>query len=267
GNDSYNVVTNGGAPVEVDANGSIVLGPFTQGTNVNVTAVGAQDVDCSVSASINSPALCPPANDDCANATEINCGDTIIGNTTGATASGLSSTCNGWTSSDARDLFYTFEADGTSDYLISLSQPSGTFSLDGVLFVYSGVCDDLTSLGCDDSGDPEEMSLLAPAAGTYTIRIFDYAGTSPFTLTFLCMPNETFDCPALTANIGDSCDDLDASTDNDLITADCECVGTISYDCPALTANIGDSCDDLDASTDNDIITADCECAGTITYD
>src|SRR5690606_368021 len=142
------------------------------------------------------------------------------------TASGLSTTCSGFSSSDARDLFYTFEADGTSNYSISLSQPDGSFSFDGVLFLYSGVCDDLTNLGCSDSGNPEEVTLSAPAAGTYTIRVFDYSGVAPFTLTLTCTPPETFDCPELNANIGDACDDLDDSTENDTITADCECVGT-----------------------------------------
>lgn len=72
----------------------------------------------------------------------------------------------------------------------------------------------------------------------------------------------TADCPALEANIGDSCDDEDATTENDVITSDCECVGTIIYDCPALSANINDTCDDGEAATENDVITSDCECAG-----
>src|SRR5690554_687587 len=73
-----------------------------------------------------------------------------------------------------------------------------------------------------------------------------------------------YDCPDLSANVGDACDDGDANTENDMVTADCECVGTVVYDCPALEANVGDACDDGDASTENDMVTADCECAGTV---
>ncbi|MEO7080023.1 MAG: hypothetical protein ABIY71_00805, partial [Flavobacteriales bacterium] len=82
-----------------------------------------------------------------------------------------------------------------------------------------------------------------------------------------CAGTVVYDCPVLQANIGDVCDDGDASTTNDVITANCECVGTVVYDCPGLQANIGDACDDGDASTTNDVITANCECLGTVVYD
>lgn len=125
--------------------------------------------------------------DICSEAVALTCGKIITGDTEGATASGLPATCGLYTSTDQQDLFYSFEADGTSDYVVSLSQPEGAFRFDGVLFVYSGSCGSLTSLGCSDSGDPEEMELLAPPAGTYIVRIFDYAGTAPFTLELRCI--------------------------------------------------------------------------------
>ncbi|MDO5656575.1 MAG: DUF5689 domain-containing protein [Flavobacteriaceae bacterium] len=37
----------------------------------------------------------------------------------------------------------------------------------------------------------------------------------------------------------------------------------IAYDCPELEANIGDSCDDGNPNTVEDVVTADCACAGT----
>ncbi|NEN25900.1 hypothetical protein G3O08_20625, partial [Cryomorpha ignava] len=76
-----------------------------------------------------------------------------------------------------------------------------------------------------------------------------------------------YDCEDLQANIGDTCNDEDPNTENDMITDNCECAGTIIYDCPALQANIGDSCDDGNADTENDVVGADCGCAGTIIYD
>ncbi|MBS1937901.1 MAG: T9SS type A sorting domain-containing protein, partial [Bacteroidetes bacterium] len=66
------------------------------------------------------------------------------------------------------------------------------------------------------------------------------------------------------ANIGDACDDGNAHTVNDVITANCECVGTVVYDCPGLQANIGDACDDGNPNTDNDVVTAACVCEGEI---
>lgn len=51
----------------------------------------------------------------------------------------------------------------------------------------------------------------------------------------------TLDCEYLALNIGDACND-GASTENDAITADCECAGTVVYDCPELEVNNGESC-------------------------
>ena len=82
------------------------------------------------------------------------------------------------------------------------------------------------------------------------------------TCTRYYYPEPLFDCPALMLNIGDPCDDGDASTTNDVITTSCICEGQLSYDCPVLMLNIGDSCDDDDVSTMNDVIVMDCVCEG-----
>ncbi|HKK37868.1 MAG TPA: T9SS type A sorting domain-containing protein [Cryomorphaceae bacterium] len=42
----------------------------------------------------------------------------------------------------------------------------------------------------------------------------------------LILVGEAFDCPGLSANIGDSCDDNDSETENDVVLADCTCQGT-----------------------------------------
>ncbi len=76
-----------------------------------------------------------------------------------------------------------------------------------------------------------------------------------------------FDCPALSANIGDACNDGNANTSNDTVQADCSCAGSVNpptFDCPALSANIGDACNDGNANTSNDTVQADCSCAGTV---
>ncbi len=100
---------------------------------------------------------------------------------------------------------------------------------------------------------------------TYYIVISTWANpqTTPYTLS---ISEFEFDCPELSANIGDSCDDNDNTTFNDNVSETCECVGT-PYDCPALTANIGDACDDGNANSTQDVITENCECQGVIVYD
>jgi len=69
-------------------------------------------------------------------------------------------------------------------------------------------------------------------------------------------------CPDLPGGVGDSCDDGDPNTLNDVITSDCVCAGTL-YDCPGIMANFGDSCDDGNANTIDDIITSECICQGS----
>ena len=166
----------------------------------------------------------PIANDDCEGAIALACDQPITGSTDGATASGLDATCGSFASSDAFDLFYTFEADGTSNYTVSLDELEENVDFfDGVLFVYSGSCGDLTDIGCSDSGSPEEVELTAPDAGTYTVRIFDYTGTSGFSLSLTC--TEVFECGD--GNVGDPCDDGDENTIDDVYVDGCDCVGTV----------------------------------------
>ncbi|WP_317128747.1 PPC domain-containing protein, partial [Winogradskyella algicola] len=152
---------------------------------VYVSGFGSNRGAYTMSVSCEAPPQAP-ANDDCSGALPLDCGATVTGSTEGATASGLDAECDGFASSDAFDLFYTFEADGTSSYTLSLDDATGGFAFDGVMFVYSGPCDDLTSLACSDSGSPEEITLDALSAGTYTVRIFDYFGTADFTLDLTC---------------------------------------------------------------------------------
>jgi hypothetical protein len=79
----------------------------------------------------------------------------------------------------------------------------------------------------------------------------------------ICEGFSPFDCPSLQANSGDPCDDGNAATVDDVITSDCGCEGVIPFDCPDLFANIGDGCDDGDENTESDTVQADCSCAGT----
>ncbi len=75
---------------------------------------------------------------------------------------------------------------------------------------------------------------------------------------------------------GYDCDDNDTNTINDMLTADCQCVGTLTGCMDALACNynaeaeidngdcffVGDPCDDNNLTTDNDVITASCGCEG-----
>ena len=59
----------------------------------------------------------------------------------------------------------------------------------------------------------------------------------------------------------------DASSNYDQIYLDDISIsagGSTTYDCPTLTANIGDICNDGNPATSNDMITSDCTCSGTV---
>ena len=214
--------------------GTVVAGPYNSGDTVTLT-VDATDDACDSSLGDFS-FTCPepaPVNDDCAGALPLDCGVTVTGSTEGATASGLDAECGGFTSSDAFDLFYTFVADGTSSYTLSLDNISGGFSFDGVMFVYSGPCDDLTSLACSDSGSPEEITLDAPSAGTYTVRIFDYSGTADFTLDLTCVaPPECVEPTIDSVSVAETCNEVDGTgTFNvEVVVSDAGSAGTVISD-------------------------------------
>ena len=92
-----------------------------------------------------------------------------------------------------------------------------------------------------------------PVVGTAIVS--DCSGTPP-----------VFDCPTEMVNFGDTCDDMDATTTNDVVQMDCTCAGTIPmFDCPTEMVNFGDTCDDGDMATTGDVIQSDCSCAGSPT--
>lgn len=88
--------------------------------------------------------------------------------------------------------------------------------------------------------------------------------------------DENDQCPGFDDTlIGTACDDGDACTENDVITEDCTCMGTLADQdgdgicdaqdqCPEFDDNlIGTACNDGNACTENDVITENCDCAGT----
>jgi hypothetical protein len=83
--------------------------------------------------------------------------------------------------------------------------------------------------------------------------------------------------------IGESCDDMDDMTFDDIVNDSCECVGTLmvlgcldslacNYDMDANTDDEscefpGDACDDMDENTENDTLNIDCICVGDTIQD
>jgi hypothetical protein len=176
--------------------------------------------------------------------------------------------------------FNTFFAPETADYISGSLSGNGD---DQYELYFNGALIDIYGVDSQDgTGTPWEYqdswayrnsgtsaSTTWNASDWTVIGINEFDGTSvngdatnPMPIGTYTAAGGSFDCPSLSANIGDSCDDLDAGTFDDTVQSDCTCVGT-PYDCAVEQANFGDACDDGNASTLNDIIQNDCSCAGT----
>jgi hypothetical protein len=144
----------------------------------------------------------PPVNDLCANATTIECGETLTGSNITANDEGNStSSCNGWDYPQGPTVWYTFE--GTGDEVALNTCGTGWNT---AIYVYTGECGD--SLECTAFGNgnyylgeyqcgpsnftDSYVSLQTEAGVTYTVAVA--AGTTwqpptgQFFLTMECIP-------------------------------------------------------------------------------
>lgn len=101
----------------------------------------------------------PPANDDCENAIAITVGaamgdvstDTINNGATDSPQDG-SAVCFGF---NGGDIWYTMIVPPSGNVTIETTTDSNGDGIDTVMTVYSGTCDSLTEVGCDDDSSPE----------------------------------------------------------------------------------------------------------------
>lgn len=139
--------------------------------------------DISVTCTPVSPA---PANDDCANALPILCGESLAGTTTGATIDGASD-CGGATVS-APGVWYSFIGDGN----IATVSTCNTAAYDTKIGIYADGCGTLTCItGNDDgtgcSGFTSEATFPTTAGTEYLILVHGFSSeTGDFTLTVSC---------------------------------------------------------------------------------
>ena len=275
GNNSYDVSANGSDFVNVPAEGETVFGPFSVGVQVSVYAVGANDDACESESFIESPEPCPPANDNCGDAIAVELGEAgVIGNNTGATADGPAMDCAFFGDAVQNDIWFSFVAPENGNLTIETFKVDGSGFSDTQIQILDG-CDG-NVIACDEDGGAILLSKIQLGCGEYTpgqtylIQLDGYGGDSG-QIKISVVSDEascvTYDCPDLELNFGDPCDDGNPNTENDVVTEDCGCAGTIVFDCPQLEANIGDACDDGNPNTENDVVTEDCGCAGTIVFD
>ncbi len=191
-----------------DGNATIYFNGVAAGTYYyavlgGANATGAYGIN--VSASPCAPA---PNNNECTGAQPLNVGLTCTptpGTTADATQSLAPIACNGFTSSNALDVWYSFVAT-TADHTITVE---GIEEFDGVLEFFSGDCSNLVSVSCTDDTfpNPDPVNEVMVQSGltvgaTYYVRVYDYAHASANHLFNICV----------TGDIGTAVDELSANS-------------------------------------------------------
>lgn len=150
---------------------------LTVGTTYRFRVYGFNGVECPFTVLLKSgAALPPPANDDCASAQTLFAGSTIPGKNLGATQSIAPITCQGQTSTEAKDVWYRFTKTALMDSLVL----SPTNNLDFILEIRSNNCSSGSSLLCSDrngNGLIEKIALATLTNGTiYLARVYGKNG-------------------------------------------------------------------------------------------
>ncbi|MBK7147610.1 MAG: N-acetylmuramoyl-L-alanine amidase [Bacteroidetes bacterium] len=130
----------------------------------------------------SAPVAVQPPNDYCGNATALTvygntCGAVTTGDVNGATQSAAPTLCDGYTASNANDVWYTFVATASTHQITVI--PSG--GMDAVIDLRSG-CPG-TTIDCADDGGGEGSTETLIATGlttgtTYYVRVYDYTGSA-----------------------------------------------------------------------------------------
>ncbi len=103
--------------------------------------------------------------------------------------------------------------------IVQWTNIDGFHNVDGTFETYPG---NTESFGNDPGSAGWTYSYQFTTAGVNNYRCAIHPASMVASVTVV----GALDCPELEANIGDSCDDNNPNTENDVITADCECVGT-----------------------------------------
>ncbi|GGG43015.1 T9SS type A sorting domain-containing protein [Bizionia arctica] len=187
----------GSASQQFTSVGTMQFGPYTNATDVIFTVDDEGDDDsCTLTSSALTQVACPPANDECADATALIPGATygenaVDGILVGATYSGFTNTCGG-TTAISNDVWYSVvvPADGNITIETGADIATSNPGNDTAFEVYSGDCGTLTSLGCDDDGAATGLFSLLDLTGltpdsTIYVRVWGYLNTQlePFSIS------------------------------------------------------------------------------------
>lgn len=138
----------------------------------------------------SAPAPVQAVNDYCGNAVPLTvygatCSSTVAGTVAGATQSAAPTTCDGYASANAYDVWYSFVATASS-HTITVASSSGLDAVVDLRTACPGSTIDCQDIGGGE-GTTEVLQATALTAGnTYYVRVYDYSGSgaAPTTSTF-----------------------------------------------------------------------------------
>ena len=174
-------ITDGTSSWPVTATGIVNVGPFAVGTSVTLTLLHGADATCNLPLGTFTY-LCPPANNNCANAQVLTPGgvfatNSVVGTNVGATDSGETAPgCGGYSGGD---VWYRVTVPASGNITIESNRnPSGLIN-DTALAVYSGSCGSLVLVECDDDDSADGLFSLVALTGrtpgeVLYVRVWEY---------------------------------------------------------------------------------------------
>lgn len=147
---------------------NLAMGPYTIEVSATACSPGPPNDECTGAISLDVNLTCEP----------------VQGTVTDATQSLIAITCNGFLGAANDDVWYSFIATGPNQTITV----DGTDTLDAVIELFQGPCNDLTSLDCADAtlgGAVEEIVTTDLVEGTtYYVRVYDWYTGYPIEPTF-----------------------------------------------------------------------------------
>jgi len=183
----------GSAPQTVSATGLVSFGPYANGTSVILTVVNDQDASCTIVGTAQTQTVCPPTNDDIANAEAISCGTLYSGDTTGATLDQANASFYFGVDLDAPNVWYTYTGSGFEE-TITLNLCGSSY--DTSVLVFTGTSGNLTAVAGNDDDNTcgtghtlnSRVSFTSDGTTTYYIVVEGYnpASVGAYTMDVTC---------------------------------------------------------------------------------
>ncbi|WP_417238429.1 T9SS type A sorting domain-containing protein [Bizionia sp.] len=171
--------------------GTYSVGPYAAGTLVNFTVEDSAGDTCNTTGSFTTLAACPPANDECDNATALTVNPdyscTVVTSGTNVAAS-ASSQADDVTGTPNNDVWFSFQATNAEhrislDNIVAVVGTSTDMGM-GVYDATSG-CSALTLV---DDSDPESFDVSGLTIGTtYLVRVYGWYSTISSTTFDICV--------------------------------------------------------------------------------